>query len=316
MLLLACCCAMSGPAATAADLDPGRVTVSGISSGAYLATQAHLALSGRISGAALLAGGPYGCAEGNLAHALGRCISGTQLETGPLGERARAAAAAGGIDPLEKLADDRVWLFHGQADAVVNAAVMTATRDFYAAFMPTASISLVDDVPVAHGWPTRDQGGPCGEMGADYINACDYDAAGALLQFLYGPLQPPVPAREGGLQPLDQAAIVPAGGSFAAAGFAYIPAACEAAAAECRLHLDFHGCRQGKEFIEDRFASQSGLNDWAESNAIVVLYPQVESSMFNPQGCWDWWGYTGAEYDQKTGKQIAGVAALIDAWSQ
>jgi predicted esterase len=47
-------------------LDSAKTTVSGLSSGAYMAHQLHLAYSDRIAGAALLAGGPYHCAEGKL----------------------------------------------------------------------------------------------------------------------------------------------------------------------------------------------------------------------------------------------------------
>jgi len=313
-LLLAACCA--APGWTLADKSPtGRVTVSGISSGAYAATQVHVALSGTVSGAALLAGGPYRCAEGQLTHALGRCISGQGLEAGPLIEAARAAAEAGSIDPVAQLADDRVWLFHGQADGIVDAAVNAAVANFYRAFIPDASVAVVEDVPVTHGWPTLEQGAPCGEMGGDYINACGYDAAGTLLQHLYGPLGPPVAAREDGLRPMQQASVVPENGSFADSGYVYVPASCEGDVAGCRLHVAFHGCRQGREFLEDRFARSAGFNEWAEPNDIIVLYPQVDSSLFNPQGCWDWWGYTGPDYDLRNGPQVVGIAALIAAWS-
>ena len=314
ILALSACSA--GPSVLADDNGTGRVTVSGISAGGYAAVQAHVALSSTISGAAAVASGPYHCAEGSIVYALGRCISGSALEAAPLVEATRSAADAGTIDPVESLSNARVWLFHGAADPVVNVAVTEALRDFYASFLPEQAIALVDNIPVTHGWPTRDQGVACGEMGGDYINACDYDAAGELLQQLYGSLSQPTTAREDGLQVLDQAAVVPEGGYFADSGFAYVPQACVDKTGECRLHLAFHGCRQGNEFIEDRFARMSGLNEWAESNRIVVLYPQVSKSLMNPQGCWDWWGYTGADYDQRSGKQIAGIAALIEAWSE
>ena len=293
----------------------GRITVSGISSGAYAAVQAHVALSSTISGAAAIAGGPYHCAEGNVMRALSRCISGTELDVAHLIEATRAAASAGTIDPVDSLSDDRVWIFHGQADSIVGAAVTEALAGFYADFVPKEAITLVDNVAVTHGWPTLDQGVACDQMGGDFINACDYDAAGAILQHLYGPLDAPLTIREDGFQSLEQASVVPEGGSFAETGFAYVPKACSDAA-ECRLHIAFHGCRQGKEFVEDRFARMSGLNEWAESNRIIVLYPQVNKSTMNPQGCWDWWGYTGADYDQRSGQQVAGVAALIAAWSE
>lgn len=294
----------------------GRVTVSGISSGAYAAVQSHVALSETITGAAAIAGGPYHCAAGNVMNALGRCISGADLDVGPFIQATQDAAGSGAIDPVEALADDRVWLFHGQGDPIVNAGVTTALAKFYAEFVPQQAIALVDDVPVTHGWPTRDKGVACDQLGGDYINACDYDAAGAMLQHLYGPLNAPRTVRDEGFLVLDQAAVVPEGGSFAESGFAYVPEDCSNDVGACRLHIVFHGCRQGSEFIEDRFARMAGLNEWAESNRIVVLYPQVNKSMLNPQGCWDWWGYTGADYDQRSGKQVAGIAALIAAWSE
>src|SRR5215217_4360237 len=40
-----------------------RVTVSGISAGAFFAHQFHVAYSGLVKGAGLVAGGPYACAE-------------------------------------------------------------------------------------------------------------------------------------------------------------------------------------------------------------------------------------------------------------
>ena len=316
LLLLSAAFSITAPPARAGDDVAGRVTVSGISAGGYAAVQTHVALSGVISGAAVIAAGPYHCAEGDIANALGRCINGASLSAEPMIGAATAAAVAGDIDPIEALSDDRVWLFHGQSDPVVNAAVTGTLRDFYAGFLPEDAIVLVDDIPATHGWPTLEVGIECGEMGGDYINDCDYDAAGAMLQHLYGPLQARVPAVEEHLQDLDQASLAEVDAGFAEAGYAYVPAPCAKEPASCRLHIAFHGCRQGQEFIEDRFARSTGLNEWAESNQIVVLYPQVDKSMMNPQGCWDWWGYTGADYDRKSGKQIAGIAALVATWSK
>lgn len=316
ILALSVCSLAMGLQACADEAKTGRVTVSGISSGAYAAVQSHVALSNTISGAAAIAGGPYHCAEGNVMRALSHCISGAELDVAPLIEATRAAASAGTIDPVDSLSDDRVWIFHGKADTVVDATLTEALAGFYAEFIPQEAIALVDNVAVTHGWPTLDQGVACDHMGGDFVNACDYDAAGAILQHLYGPLRPPAVARDGSFQALDQASVVPEGGSLAETGFAYVPEVCSGDAGDCRLHIAFHGCRQGKEFVEDRFARMAGLNEWAESNRIIVLYPQVNKSMMNPQGCWDWWGYTGADYDQRSGKQVAGVAALIAAWSE
>jgi len=45
------------------SLDPSSVTVSGLSSGGFFAHQFHIAFSETVTGAAILAGGPYGCVD-------------------------------------------------------------------------------------------------------------------------------------------------------------------------------------------------------------------------------------------------------------
>jgi len=65
----------------------------------------------------------------------------------------------------------------------------------------------------------------------------------------------------------------------------------------------------------DVYLLHSGYNRWADTNALVVLYPQVGASYwprFNPRGCWDWWGYTGQQYATKQGPQVRAVKAMVD----
>jgi poly(3-hydroxybutyrate) depolymerase len=127
-----------------------------------------------------------------------------------------------------------------------------------------------------------------------YINDCDYDAAGELLKHLLGPLRPP--AKEGPLREFDQ-------------GYLYVPKSCEKE--RCRVHVAFHGCRQSGE----QFPREAGYNRWAESNRLIVLYPQVKASFWNPRGCWDWWGYSGSAYATKDGEQIRAVRAMLERLS-
>ena len=75
------------------------------------------------------------------------------------------------------------------------------------------------------------------------------------------------------------------------------------------------GCLQGSQRIGDAFYAGAGYNEWAEANAVIVLYPQVVTSdlvPFNPRGCWDWWGYSDVFYYRQQGPQMAAVAAMID----
>jgi poly(3-hydroxybutyrate) depolymerase len=322
LVTLAACGGGSGdsPSATpVAGFDAAlksRISVSGVSAGGFMAVQSHVALADRIGGVGAVAAGPYHCAQGDVQTALSRCMTGEGLAVEPLVQFTKEAAAAGEIAPVAELESARVWVFHSPADSVVSPAAGRALADFYTAFVPGAQMTLVDDVETAHGWPTLDSGAACLEWGGDFINDCDYDTAGAILRHLHDDLAARAPqAKPENLVETDLSAYFGSGSDVAKSGYMYVPDACRSDARDCGLHIVFHGCVQGAEFIEDRFAAQSGFNEWAESNNLIVVYPQVEKSLFNPKGCWDWWGYTNGDYDLRSGKQVAGVAALIDAYA-
>ena len=298
--------------ALAIDLD--RTTVSGLSSGAYMAGQFHLAFSAQIVGAGIVAGGPYGCAEGRLELALNRCMA---TELGPpdpaaLLELARARAAAGGIDDLANLADDRVYVFSGSADHTVLPAVAATVPAFYAAAgVPATALRLEAGLVAGHGFATMDGPVACDATGPPFVNDCDLDQAGEILGFLAGPLQPPaatVPAPAA----FDQAVYLadPEPRGLAATGRVYVPAAC-AAGATCRVHIVFHGCQQAEAEVGDAVTVGAGYNRWAETNHVVLLYPQAAATWSNPKGCWDWWGYTGQRYPTRDGVQLAAVHRML-----
>jgi poly(3-hydroxybutyrate) depolymerase len=60
------------------------------------------------------------------------------------------------------------------------------------------------------------------------------------------------------------------------------------------------------------------LNRWAATHGQVVLYPQAESSMANPQACWDWWGFAESTWqinplhDTRDGTQVQALMAMLD----
>src|SRR5262245_38603450 len=93
------------------NVDLSQTTVSGLSSGSYMAGQFHIAYSAEVTGAGIVAGGPYGCAEGRAELALERCMATDLGEPDPAALFTAAAklAVAGAIDPLSDLADDRVY---------------------------------------------------------------------------------------------------------------------------------------------------------------------------------------------------------------
>ena len=47
---------------------------------------------------------------------------------------------------------------------------------------------------------------------------------------------------------------------------------------------------------------------------MIILYPYAKSSLpSNPNGCWDWWGYTDKNYANQNGVQMKFVRDVITA---
>jgi poly(3-hydroxybutyrate) depolymerase len=308
----------AAPALETYKIDPAQISVSGVSSGGYMAVQMHVAFSATIMGAGLLAAGPYLCAEGNVLYATTRCLD-EELAFLPAAAYFRDltlnVAAAGRIDATSHLAGDRVWLFTGGADELVLNRVVDRLHEYYRFFTAPANVAYRRDTEreAQHAMITEDYGNACGFEGEPYINDCDFDAAGALLRHIYGALEPAVAAPDDNLKSFDQ---TPFSGtsSLGDEGYIYVPTACEHGTTACGLHVAFHGCVQNKDEIGDQFARHAGYNSWAEANDLIVLYPQTGPDAVNQ--CWDWWGYTDVGLDQdyatRNGAQMAAVRAMIE----
>ena len=93
-------------------------------------------------------------------------------------------------------------------------------------------------------------------------------------------------------------------------GYVYVPRSCLQGSL-CKVHVVFHGCQQAAENVGDAVYRHAGYNNWAASNNIIVLYPQLVATRSNPNGCWDWWRYDSAHYYSKRSHQMAAVMAMI-----
>lgn len=307
-------------------IDAGAVSVSGVSSGAYMAAQLHIAHSDRLIGAGIIAGGPYACALGRyppyswldvtgLYAATSRCSDTNPWwffqgppELAQSRRHTRALARDGRIAGLSGLDGDRVWLLSGGEDTTVPAAVVEVAAAYYRELLAPDAVKHVHLARAGHGMVVTDGGGPCEVSEAPYLNDCDLDAAGALLAHLHGALEPRRPADPAALLAFRQAA---SDAGLGPQGWVYRPRDC-VRGARCALHIALHGCRQGAGAVGRAFVDGAGYNGWAEANRIVVLYPQVQASVTNPRGCWDWWGYTSKEFLVRDGAQIAALASMMD----
>jgi hypothetical protein len=247
-------------------------------------------------------------------------------------------AAKGWIDPPSNLARARLYVFTGGSDTVVNSATIETAEALYLALgVPAANILFEDHsgpaAKAGHSWVTANYGGACSANASPYIDNCGYDQSGAELKAIYGSdLAPPAATASGRILAFDQTEFAPngatAGNGLSKTGYLYIPAACEAGAAQrCRLQVALHGCTQSAETLGNKFYTRIGLNEWADTNRIVVLYPQAHAtnlseipsslwlsgeSALNPYGCWNWWGYSGdSQYLTKKGIQVDAIWRMI-----
>jgi poly(3-hydroxybutyrate) depolymerase len=311
-----------------------ETTVSGISSGAYMAGQFQMAHAKRVVGAAIIAGGPYGCSESIFANTipgtgaaflnLSKAVNGCMLDLleawgaadpTELAKKAEERAAKGEIDPIADVVRDRIYLFSGTSDRTVAPSIVRHAAQFYAKLgVPEANIEYVSNVPAGHAFVTDDEGNACSTSAEPYVVDCDYDQAGALLKQLYGALQPRAAASTGDFIDFDQRPFTDSeqNSALAETGVVYVPKSCRETSG-CRVHIAFHGCAQNRETVGDTFIKESGFARWADTNRLIVLFPQVAASPINPQGCWDWWGYTGSQYLTRDAPQIAAVNRMLDS---
>jgi poly(3-hydroxybutyrate) depolymerase len=322
----------------------GETSVSGLSSGAFMAAQFQVAHSSIVKGAGIVAGGPYYCAQNNVITATTRCsctlegthnfcaVSPTSADVTTLVAATRRFAHAGLIDDPANIARQRTFLLAGGKDQTVPAAVVGQSRDYFAALgVPAENLAATTLDEAGHGLPTPAYGGACALTAEPYLIDCDFDTAGKILSWIHGPLKPArVGARQGRFIRFDQTPFIPRFFSFFrssgldGSGWLYVPDTCDRGE-KCRLHIALHGCRQGQSHLPLRpppggglyfggtFVEHAGYDAWADTNHLVILYPQAVSVPFrNPNGCWDWWGYTDQHYADKQGVQIRALRAMVD----
>jgi len=327
----------------ALNVDIAETSLSGISSGAFMAVQFQVAHSSIVKGVGIVAGGPYFCSQGSTLGATTRCsctldpahlacsVSATSADVPALELATRGFAADHLIDNPDHLADQRVYIFAGGKDPVVPDVMAPQVARYYSRFsVPAQNISTMLWPNAGHTMPTLAYGIGCAKTDSPYIGKCGFDGAKAILDWIYGPLKA---RRNGALTgrfvEFDQASYVQNSSwlwltGMDTTGWVYIPKAC-AEGASCRLHIALHGCEQGQNYLPLKsppggglyygttFVRHAGYAAWADTNRIVVLFPQAISIPgVNPNGCWDWWGYADENFANRKGVQIAALRAMVD----
>jgi len=319
-VVFGCGCAHAQEKLPGLNVNINDTTVGGLSAGGFFAVQMHVAFSNIIKASAVFAGGPFHCAQSQIGVALSTCM--TAL---PAPQTAKYIRDTGDFFNSKKIADPSnlknhsVYLFGGSLDTKVRPPVMQSLFAYYSNFVKTP-IVYETKIPAAHTQPTDDPTSPnaCNVMATPWVSNCNYDGAGEAFKKIIGNLH----ARNNGtlngrIVKFDQTEFLatPRLFSLDLTGFVFIPKQCENGE-RCRLHISFHGCHQMAGSVGDAYYAKAGYNKWADTNNIVVLYPQtVMSNAFpvNPQGCFDWWGYNNAaDYDTIGGTQMKAFRAMMD----
>jgi poly(3-hydroxybutyrate) depolymerase len=322
----ACVAAHAASALPALNVDKTKITVSGLSSGGFMANQLGYAYSSTFSGVGVFAGGPYNCASHNnyTACMYNATISSAQLSTMQTDINNWSGNQ---IDAKSNVAAQKVYLWVGSSDTTVGPNPMNAVNTQYQNNgVTTANLQYVNQSGAAHTFPTDfDSTGnnACGTAASPYISNCSYDGAKALFTKLYGTLNARnnSPAAGNYIQ-FDQTPYTSSNPGMETTGWIYVPANC-ASGAQCKLHVALHGCLQNYDTIGDKFIKNTGYTRWADTNSIIVLFPQTKvdntshttadsGSLANANGCWDWIGWYGTNFAQRAGVQMAAIKAMVD----
>ena len=324
------------------NADINQSSISGVSSGGFMAVQFGTAWSSVIKGVGVVAGGPFWCAQADandafdafslpFLNATGLCMSGQPLtDLNHFIGKADAKSASGDIDSMQGLSRQKIYVFHGYNDDKVVEAGHRRDRGLLSPLSGRpnrGNLYYQTSIGAGHSFVVATDphgGGPnkCNVTDSPFIDACGYDQAGIILQHIYGPLNAPNRGQlSGTVKRFDQSLYTdprdPSPLSLGDTGYVFVPKDCEEGA-PCRVHIALHGCLQDAGEIDRRFIDETGYDAWADTNRLIVLYPQTAVSWYlpyNPLACWDLWGYVDQNdsYVTKSGSQIRTLKAMLDA---
>jgi len=300
-------------------------SVVGVSSGGYMALQLAVAWPERFAGVGVLAAGPWSCSQGSLSLALNQCMmtrrGAPSLEA--LNTRWANYREQDQVGSETARGALRAYVWHGEEDAVVEPVLGDLLAEQLQQWLASDDqLKVARSAQAGHGWPVSLAGntqfsqplGDCQSGGGSHLLACDEDIAADMLDWLH-PDSAPVAtsAAEGELIRFDQSDFDAKG--LADNGYVYQPEGCDDGS--CEVTIALHGCQMNAEQIGETFVQGTGLNEWADQHRRIVLYPQAESTLANPQGCWDWWGFAESSWqlnplhDTRQGTQVSALMAML-----
>ncbi|MGS2745132.1 PHB depolymerase family esterase [Halomonas sp. LS-001] len=312
------------PAVSAAETD---VSVVGVSSGGYMAMQLAVAWPERFAGVGVLAAGPWSCAQGSLSLALNQCMMTRRglPSIDALNTRWANYREQGQVGSESARSALRAYVWHGESDSVVDPALGDLLAEQLQQWLADEEQLKVARSPeTGHGWPVKLMNnavalsqplGDCQSGGGSHLLACEENIAADMLNWLHPDADSSTlsSAASGELLAFDQSDFDAKG--LADSGYVYLPEGCQDGS--CEVTIALHGCQMNAEQVGDTFVRDTGLNEWADQHGRIIVYPQAESTLANPQGCWDWWGFAESSWqlnplhDTRQGSQVSALMAML-----
>lgn len=326
-------------------IEPGSVTVSGLSSGADMAIQLQVAFSQMIRGTAAFAGQPYRCAvtrfPGEQQVPMDQKVpycEGCDYKQTVLYDHCKnnpnivdldvlsGALSLPGIDDVRHLRDAKIFLHQGRNDHVCLQGSVNNTHNFFSRLVADAAQVKTITTGAGHAVPTASEVKVFGFLSVGcfpdnkllqsyFYQQCGLDGYGEALKHLYGSdafLGGTSEFNSSYLYDFDQKPFQTAENYLELTGKIYIPKACEQE--QCKLMLNMHGGGL-KETFWSNFVAQSGLLRWAANNKLVVLFPRLglKDGHWNNDGHnWDVYGYSGQIYSTKHAPQMLALQKMIE----
>lgn len=333
------------------ELDRTATAISGVSSGAAMASQLQFAHFKDITGVGLIAAPPYGCAKINPPISLSlyswwmgsEVVSATTICTGAwfkarpmsaddqnvLQDLVRQVVDHHGQGDWKSLCARRTKLIIGDKDTLVTADVARALETLHQWVYqecdrmkhPMGVLEVKHLANMPHVFPTDSTPSrPNCPTNGPFISDCDYAAAVELLKFLHPERNEAAGAGSqtvGALLPFSQAAIIGDPGVQAQSdlhdrGYVFVPSQCRNGKKRCSLHVALHGGNQNEDLIEKPYLfARDAGYNEAAENMGIVVLYPQTKGAKNPPGNWDWWGYTDANYYRPDGVQLNSLWKII-----
>ena len=281
-----------------------------------MAVQLQVAYSASIYGTALVAAAPYYCMQNSFKKNKTACNTGSGLNVNDSLSYANAQASANAIDATSNIANKPIYMFSGTLDTMVPQTVMDDLQTFYSDYTDASNITYNNTTPAEHAWISPDASNTCATLSSPLLNNCGLDIEQTFLSLFYGPLNAKSVTPAGQYIQFSQTPFCPDSNcariSLDDSGWLYVPGTCDSGS--CKLVVMLHGCLQNQAAVGTELVQNSGINEWADTNGIIVLYPQTINSTAhptNPSGCWDWLGYTGPNYALKSAPQMMTIMGMV-----